>query len=367
MIRAAFRTDASTVIGTGHLMRCLTLADALRAQGAEIHFVCRLHQGHLCALIEERGFLLHRLPAPSAGSHRTGEGPTHAAWLGATWQEDAEETAAALGDFRPDWLIVDHYGLDARWEKHLRPLAGKVMVIDDLADRVHDCDLLLDQNLVAGQDERYAGRTPDGCSLLLGPTYALLQPDYARLRDRASPRVGPVRRLFVFFGGVDKEGLTLRTVNALLAPDRLDLEADIVLSATSPHFKEVEDRVAGHPDLRLHDRVPSLAPLMLASDLAIGASGATSWERLCLGLPSLVVTVADNQRAIAEELSRQGLVRWLGNSEAVAELAIRSALGELLDTGLDEAWSRKCLQVVDGRGAGRACAALTGNELLRKV
>jgi len=356
-----FRCDASISIGTGHVMRCLTLAGALRDQGADIAFACREHEGHLCALIGEQGFRVLRLSRPREAWAPAEGQPDHAAWLGADWQDDADETLSVLGDSRPDWLIVDHYGIDARWECRLRAQAGKIMAIDDLADRAHDCDLLLDQNLVARQDQRYEGKTPEGCAHLLGPAYAPLQPDYARLRDSTLPRSGPPRRLLISFGGVDRDNLTSKTVNALLTLDRPDIEAEIVLSAASPQFQDLRSRIAEHPNLRLHDRVPSLAPLILAADLGIGAGGATSWERLCLGLPSLVVTVAENQRPIAEELSRRGLVRWLGESDAVGEAEILSALEELAGAGLDEAWSSKCLDVVDGRGVERVCAVLTAH------
>ncbi|WP_082143979.1 UDP-2,4-diacetamido-2,4,6-trideoxy-beta-L-altropyranose hydrolase [Nitratireductor soli] len=361
-VRVAFRADASFAIGTGHVMRCLTLADALREQGAEIRFICREHDGHLCALIEEQGFDLHRLEAPGERREPAVDEPAHAAWVGVNCQQDADETLSALDDFRPDWLVIDHYGLDARWENRLRDHVGKIMVIDDLADRMHDCDVLLDQNLVAGQHARYGSWTPEACVLLLGPAYALLQPVYARLRKQAVPREGAVRRVLVFFGGVDKDGLTLKAVEAFLMLDRPEVTADIVLSASSPFYGKVAARLAGHSRLRLHDRVPSLAPLMLEADLAIGAGGATSWERLCLGLPSLVVTVAENQRPIAEELASGGFVDWLGHSDSVDVQAIADALGTLISTGLDAAWSRKCLEVVDGLGVDRVSSILMANR-----
>ena len=360
MRKAVFRTDASLLIGTGHVMRTLTLAEALKEQGVDVRFICREHEGHLCALIEERGFSVSRLPAPLDDWRVEEGGPAHAAWLGTDWQVDADQTLAAIKDmaWQPQWLIVDHYALDVRWERRLRGSSEKIMVIDDLADRVHDCDVLLDQNMVAGQGERYKGKVPCDCVCLIGPAYALLQPDYAPLRELAVPRMGPVRRLLVFFGGVDKDKLTSRAVNAILKLDGPGIETDIILSASSPQFDGVRNCVDRHAGLRLHDRVPSLAPFMLAADLAIGAGGATNWERLSLGLPSLVVTVADNQRPIAEELARLGLVRWLGDADAVGESQLREALEDIIDTGLDGAWSHHCLEVVDALGTQRVCSML---------
>jgi UDP-2,4-diacetamido-2,4,6-trideoxy-beta-L-altropyranose hydrolase len=357
------RTDASLTIGRGHVMRSLTLADALREHGAVVSFVCREHDGHLCNLIEERSFTVSRLSAPKPGMQAKGT-LAHAAWLGATWQEDAEQTSAAIEFMgkKLDWLVVDHYAIDSRWESALRTSAERIMVIDDLADRVHDCDLLLDQNLVAQMDIRYAGKVPAACSLLLGPEYALLQPAYGELRDRTPPREGPIRRIFIFFSGADSDNLMGRALAAFLQLNRTDIVVDAVINAAGPHTAEIRRQAAGHGNVHLHSGLPSLAPLMMAADLAIGAGGATSWERLCLGLPALVVTLSENQRPIAAELHQRGLIRWLGNRDEVDEPTIAKALDELLRRDLDENWSLRCRGAVDGSGVDRVCAALTVTE-----
>lgn len=350
-LQVIFRTDASRIIGTGHVMRCLTLAGALAKIGADVLFICREHEGHLCDLIEEQGFVVHRLPAPASG-FRAEADPIHAAWLGASWEGDAEQTGAGIKtpDVKPDWLVVDHYALDHRWEHALRPLVGRIFVIDDLADRTHDCDLLLDQNLVAGMQTRYAGKVPEDCRLLLGPEYALLQPIYAELHDRLSPREGPVRRILISFGGADRDNLTGRALAAFLSLNRPDIDVDVVISDSSPYVLDIQNQVAGHANIHLHGNLPTLAPLMARADLAIGAAGTTSWERLCLGLPALVVTLAENQRPIADGLHRQGLVRWLGHKDEVTEQSLRRALTELIEEGIDEEWSLRCRSTVDGKG-----------------
>jgi len=152
-MRIAFRTDASSQIGTGHAMRCLTLADALREQDAECQFVCREHEGHLMGYIRSRGHDTHALPRTRPSSSFESD-LAHASWLGVDWQTDAAQTRQALGNAALDWLIVDHYALDRPWESALRSSCKRIMVIDDLADRQHDCDLLLDQNY-GSSAERY--------------------------------------------------------------------------------------------------------------------------------------------------------------------------------------------------------------------
>ena len=311
-----FRADVSSVIGSGHVMRCLTLAHALVDRGASASFVCREQDGHLCDVIEARGFAVRRLP-----SLRTqGVPPSGASELSAmrdAWQDDARATREAIAHdvAHADWLIVDHYALDEQWEQALSSSVGRIMVIDDTADRPHDCDLLLDQNLVSKMVGRYATRVPDRCAMLLGPEYALLQSTYAELHDRVPPREGPIRRVFVFVGGADTANVTGRIVGALLDLHNPDLQLDVVMATGNPHAETVRERVAGHSRVTLHNGLPTLAPLMARADLAIGASGASSWERLCLGLPAIVLTMAENQRAIAEELNRRKLVRWLGDQE----------------------------------------------------
>ncbi len=352
-MRIVIRVDASLAIATGHVMRCLTLACALRQRGALVSFICREHPGHLCDLLEERGFPVSRLPAPRADVHADG-GLAHSAWLGTSWQEDAEQTRAALKG-KPDWLVVDHYALDTRWEKKLRPSVGRIMVIDDLADRVHDCELLLDQNLVAGVHSRYDGKAPEECALLLGPNYALIQPIFSELRTRVPSNEGPVRRIFVYFGGVDADDLTGRALSAFISLKRPDIEVDAVISTTSPHAVALRRMTEPHRNIRLHAGLLTLAPLMVKADLAIGAGGATSWERLCLGLRAIVVATADNQCPTTEELDRRGFIRWLGYKDKVDE----AALARELEGMIQGRSLRRCAATIDGKGVDRVSTALT--------
>lgn len=241
------------------------------------------------------------------------------------------------------------------------------MVIDDLANRVHDCDLLLDQNLVAQMHARYTDKVPAACGLLLGPEYALLRPIYGELHDRIPLRGGPIGRIFVFFGGADSSNLTGRTLAAFIRLNRPDIEVDVVITPGGPHEKAIRGQAAGNANIHLYAALPTLASLMVKADLAIGAGGATNWERLCLGLPTLVVSLADNQRPICEELHRRDLIHWLGHQDEVDEAAIAQALETYIGRDLDEGWSRRCRATIDGHGAVRVCAALavTADDDLR--
>lgn len=356
-MKVVFRTDGSTFMGQGHVMRCLTLANVLRERGADIHFVCREHPGHLCDLIVQRGFVVHRLPlAEERVDHLAG----HAGWLGALWEADAEQTRQVIQglDGTADVLVVDHYAVDHRWETVLRPSAARILAIDDLADRVHDCDLLLDQNFFSDLSTRYDGKVPPGCVTLLGPGYALLQPVYAQLHSQVELRDGPVRRIFVFFGGADIENLTGLSVAAFQELGRPDIHLDVVMTEKNSRYLAIEKAIDGWSNIRLHGPLPSLGPLMATADLAIGAGGATVWERLCLGLPSVIVSLAENQKPVSKELAEAELVRYLGHKDVVDREKIHQSLADIVDGPSLGAWSSRCHKACDGQGAGRVVSAM---------
>lgn len=320
-MKIAFRTDATLQMGSGHVMRCLTLADALKAQGAQCHFISREHPGHLLEVIRQRSFSVTGLPAalpqPSAATQdpsKHAKEPFHAAWLGCDWQTDAQQIGAILARLQPDWLVVDHYALDQRWEEAVSPHYRKLLVIDDLADRPHCCDLLLDQNL-GRQPQDYVSLVPVACQVLTGPHYALLRPEFSALRDysfkrRANPQLN---QLLITMGGVDLPNATSQILAALKAcPLPADCRITVVMGATAPWLAQVRELAAQMPwqtDVLVN--INDMAQRMADSDLAIGAAGSTSWERCCLGLPTLMVVLADNQKEAAAHLEHAGAAHCL--------------------------------------------------------
>lgn len=360
-MRVVFRVDASLEIGNGHVMRCLTLAGALRKRGATCRFASRTHPGNLLDQVREHGFEAIGLEAPG-GPPPPGEAlPPLASWLGATWQADAEQTRAAMGE-PVDWLVVDHYALDARWEKALRPHCRRILAIDDLADRDHDCDLLLDQNL-GRRAEDYAGRVPEGCELRIGPRHVLLRPEFRELRRASLERRAPGRleRLLITMGGVDAEDATGQTLEAL---KRCPLPAEccitVVLGPHAPWAEKVRLQASAMPwatDVRVDVR--AMARLMAESDLALGGAGTTAWERCCLGLPSLAMILAENQRVGALALEAAGAA-VLVESRDGRPLDLEEKMARMRPETL-QAMQRACAGIVDGAGAvrlaGRLCDA----------
>lgn len=332
--RIIFRVDASIEMGTGHVMRCLTLADALKELGAECHFICREHLGHLNALITERGHTVYSLPYSEQCQQRehniAGE-LAHASWLGATQEEDAALCAAIVQSLQPDWIIVDHYALDEQWEKALCPYCKQLMVIDDLADRQHDCDLLLDQTFGRAPAD-YLPLVPQHCQLLCGAKYALLRSEFAQWRDYSLKRreQGQLDHLLINLGGVDKDNITTEILQALAkASLPVNCRITVVMGATAPWIEEVQQQAQQLPwPTEVKVGVNNMAELMANSDLAIGAAGATSWERCCLGLPTIMIVLAPNQMLIASELQAAGAVLFI-EKEDIKERNLSRILTDL--------------------------------------
>ncbi|OGV50866.1 MAG: UDP-2,4-diacetamido-2,4,6-trideoxy-beta-L-altropyranose hydrolase [Lentisphaerae bacterium GWF2_52_8] len=331
--KIAIRADASTPIGYGHLMRCLTLAGELREAGAKVFFLCRELPGNLNARICEQGFELTVLPDHCVSKAKQEFKNPYAAWLGCTVQEDAADCDAILSSKGgADILIVDNYALDAEWEMLMRQHARVIMVIDDLAAFKHDCDLLLDQNFYLRQN-RYAGLVPSHCRVLTGPRHALLRREFAEAKKTLRKRNGELKKILLSFGGSDPDN---ETAKALVGLETLrDIELDVVIGAAHPDKDGIRKWVEQHPNARLHIQSNRMAELMAAADLGIGFGGSTNWERCFLGLPCLVVVPAENERQLNEDLATSGAIKLLGfieklRPEDYARAVASLTVGELV-------------------------------------
>jgi UDP-2,4-diacetamido-2,4,6-trideoxy-beta-L-altropyranose hydrolase len=288
-VKVAFRAEASAAIGTGHVMRCRVLAEALRERGAEI----------------------------------------------------VDDASAKV-----DWLVVDNYDLDAAWERNNRKSAARILAIDDLG-RAHDCDVLLDQNHFPDPWARYDGRLPPRARRLLGPRYALLRPEFAQAPKRG--RDGTARTVLISFGGVDAAN---DTAKAIAAVGPLKLAADVVLGEANPHAAGIERLCAGDPAFRIHRPAQNMAELMQRADLAIGAGGTTTWERCCLGLPTIQLAIAPNQEAPTRALADAGLVF---HATTLSPDLVREVLAQKERLAQQ---SRAMMALVDGEGRRRVAAAM---------
>jgi UDP-2,4-diacetamido-2,4,6-trideoxy-beta-L-altropyranose hydrolase len=352
-MKVFIRTDASVAIGSGHLMRCLTLAEELHERGAKVEFICREHPGNLIQWISDNfSFVVHKLPMENGES--ISNRSSHTAWLGSSWEADAHKVAAILRreSEKIDLLIVDHYALDVWWEQSLKPLVDKILVIDDLANRQHDCNLLLDQNFYL-RENRYQGLLSDQCVQLLGPKYALLRKEFAKIRKKRCQRARDILRVIIFFGGSDPTNETGRALSGLQNWVGLQLEIDVVVGASNPNREILQKMASAMRKTSLHVQVSNMAELIAKADIGIGAGGSVHWERCCLGLPSIITTIADNQIETTNALAKNGLLLYLGVASELDYYDFRASVGSLTDPQAYSQMARRCMEMVDGLGVSR--------------
>lgn len=312
------RTDASIQIGSGHVMRCLTVAQKLRTAGCNVLFWMEPLEGNLINYVAAQGF------------------------------DNVQQAEQA------ELYLIDHYGLNIEWEQAIRPFTKKFAVIDDLA-REHNCDLLLDQNVVPHYETRYDGKVPSDCVKLLGPKYLIMRDEFIEARHQVTKRNDEVENLLVFMGGTDH---TNETMKILLALQNFEFQhIDVVVGKGNP-YKLVIENICLERGYAFHCQINYMAKLMLQADFAIGAGGATMWERCYVGLPSSATIVADNQSVTTEFAASLGVVKNLGWHEQVTvgtyeQLLSNLSVNRMSEKGLaltqnhrPNAWLHKMLELI---------------------
>lgn len=342
-----FRVDASYKIGSGHIFRCLVIADTLKREGCNVVFICRMLQGHLINLIRDRGFEVIVLGLKSSSIDHTNDRD----WLGVSQQTDAEETLKNLKDLVIDIVFVDHYSLDTIWETMMKPIARSIVVIDDLANRDHNCDYLIDQNFRYENLNCYDDLVPKSCKKLLGLQYAIMSPEYRNYRKIISKRSGNISRVLIYFGGTDWQDMTSLALRVLSEEEFRFLEVDIVVGSNYPSLKDLKKLITNRPKTTLHQYLPNLANLMSVADLAIGAGGTTMLERISMGLPALVISLAENQLQACKSLQKEGLIHYLGSYTDITNALLSKSLRERIHNPEDNSkLSSKLSAYVDGLG-----------------
>ncbi|WP_375091243.1 UDP-2,4-diacetamido-2,4,6-trideoxy-beta-L-altropyranose hydrolase (plasmid) [Peribacillus sp. RS7] len=323
------RVDASIDIGVGHVTRCLALAGRLRRQGNSVSFICREHNGNLCDFIEINGYKVLRLPA-SQVNVKIPNYTQHSKWLGVPMSVDAIQTKKLLRKGPVDLLIVDHYAINEVWERNLREISNKILVIDDLADRKHDCDFLIDQNYFEDYPSRYDSLVPPHCKTFLGPSYVLLRDEFYDQWRKQRIRSGSVKRIVIFFGGIDQTNETGKALATFLKMGRNDIQVDVIVGRSNLHKTELASICKQYDFLHFYCQVTNIAELMCQADLSIGAGGTTTWERCFLSLPSIVWSVADNQVEICKTLGRKKIIKYLGEKETLEQTFLTQQLANLI-------------------------------------
>jgi UDP-2,4-diacetamido-2,4,6-trideoxy-beta-L-altropyranose hydrolase len=349
-----FRVDSSPEIGGGHLRRCLALASELRARQADIVFVCRNHRGNLNSEVAESGFALRELSSVARITRQASSLSQHADWLAANPEEDAADTLNALvGWGAPHALVVDHYGVEATWEGLLRKHVPRIIAIDDLADRQHACDVLVDYTPIRLDHGRYAGLVEAGTELLLGSRYALLRSEFSEKHRSPRSRDGSIRSIFVSFGAVDSAGYTLRAAKALRSAVGPAIRLEVVVGKMSPHLSSLKDYCASQPSTTLHVGARDVADVMQQCDVAVISSGVTAFECACIGLPMILAPIVPNQAEVARSLCAIPCAL-----SARGDLDFERQIGELASAMLSQSQlvqelGRNAHELVDGCGAAR--------------
>lgn len=349
-----FRTDASTEIGSGHVMRCLTLANAIRNIGGNVRFICKEHPSNLISKIIDSGYEVKRLSIRD--SDVISGSLTHYKWLGGNQKDDSQNTIDFIQPLDVDWMIIDHYAIDEYWHKKIRPYIKRILVIDDLGDRKHDCDILLDQNLGSNR-EKYHRLVPKNCGLLLGPKYALLRPEFAEWRDRSLKRrsndIIP-KNIIISLGSVDHLNITSDIINYLSDISSLDnFVFNVIVGSQCIHLDSIREAARkSSNEINIYVDTDQMAELMAQADIAIGAGGSSAWERCVLGLPSIVFILADNQKYIAKMLQEfeSSIVIQSIKELPVAIKKLQSSLND---------YSKNAAKILDGFGTSRVVDSIS--------
>lgn len=333
------RTVASAAVGAGHLRRCLSLALRLRTLGAEVAFALPSAPPPFDAWVRDRGFPLHEIGDALAAS------------------TDAERSVTVLSGC--DWVVVDDYRLDARWHEAATARGVRVAVIDDLANRPIQADLLIDPNEHDDSDAKHKKSLMPRSRLLGGCRYALLDPAYESApRYEFHPRV---RSIGIFTGGSDPGQASVMSLQACRRV--FDGLIEVVSTSANPLLQGLAAAVRGDPSARLSVDLPELAAFHARHDLQIGAGGGATWERCCIGAPALAMSLADNQDTVLPTLARRGIVAAFDGTPSDLA-ALSRAIGALIDDPRRrEVLARRSRELVDGRGALRVALAMLATRL----
>ncbi|MEM9543294.1 MAG: UDP-2,4-diacetamido-2,4,6-trideoxy-beta-L-altropyranose hydrolase [Cyanobacteria bacterium P01_E01_bin.42] len=345
------RADASRQIGTGHLMRGLALARGWQGIGGQVIFAVATELGDLQGRLQAEGMTVHRLSSDPGSI------------------EDGEETVNLAKMLRSTRLVVDGYHFDARYQQQIKTAGFKLLVIDDCGDAGHYyADLVLNQNIYA-RESLYPHREPQ-TQLLLGSRYVLLRPEFLAWRDwqREIPEVA--RKILVTLGGSDPDNVTLKVIEALQQVKVRDLEVVAIVGASNPHYEQLQGVVQqSQLSISLKRNVMDMPELIAWADVAIAAGGSTNWELAFMGLPTLIIVLADNQKEIARELDKLGAAIDLGWHETLSTREIASRCGSLaIATTQRASLQQRTAKLIDGKGVERLLLRLEPNLLkLRTV
>lgn len=352
-MKITIRADSSSIIGSGHIMRCLNLAKALKGRGCEVSFLCQKNEGSLNDwLLKEQHFDVFELEETKTFEQ----------------ERDADQSRKIIGNLKGlDWLIVDHYKIDQVWQRRLRDVAQKILVIDDLSDREHDCDAFLNQAVLDSKDNPHQDRVPESCVKFLGPRFALIDPQFLKRRQNMDPgkRSKQIQNIFSFFGGSDKDHFSLKFIEAVQNNKNRNLNYHLIVGRQTPGAEKILKEAGENDQIKTYHSIKDMAGFISTMDLFVGSGGMITWERCCLGVSGIVVSMADNQYHFSKTLGDQGCHVFLGRHQDINSKQLAEAIDALL-LNSDQIcnMSKKSFELVDGQGVDRIVRFLLEGELI---
>jgi len=331
-----FRVDSGTDVGYGHFVRCVSLALVL-SKTYKIIFLTRSLQGNLIETLNKKLFLVQKLSYKSKNINQI---------------KDANETISIIKKFsnQKNFLIVDNYNLSDKWESKIKLNINKLIVIDDLKTRKHVCDMIIDQNLHSSMKNLYQGKLPKNSIKLFGTDYVILRNQFIKERKLCSIRSLPIQKILVSFGGSDNKNYTMHTINAL-KNFNVDSKIFVVVGKANSKKKSIRNFCLKYSNFKYFEQIENMAKLMKYSDICIGSSGTTTWERCCLGLPAITVVSSIDQYDIAKAMSTKKCIINLGN-EKPNKINFIKILSKLSNNNLKN-MSKNSMKLVDGKGSSR--------------
>lgn len=350
-----FRVDSTKEIGSGHLYRCLILANSLTESGFNCIFIINKRNDKISELIK---FNRHQLKYLSIKDKLpiSEKINSHKQWLKHSWKEDAEATINILEKNFVSLVVVDHYSLDYRWERKIKKHTRKIMVIDDLDNRKHECDILLDHNYRSENNAYKKNIINNLCLKLLGLKYLIINKEYVNYKKKVTRE--NIKKILIFFGGSDSEKLTELIVGKLIKLDKNKYNVSIVIGINNDRKKSIEKLIKNLNNFKCYESQMNLASMLEKNDLVIGALGMNLWERLCIGTPSVVISKGIDQKIFGKKLASKKCIHLIGHYNEVSEKKIELRLKKFLQMKITQSMTSRLQNMVDGCGTERVANEL---------
>jgi UDP-2,4-diacetamido-2,4,6-trideoxy-beta-L-altropyranose hydrolase len=314
-----FRVDSSNIIGTGHIYRCLNLAYQYKEHN--ISFICKNHNYNLNSKISEN-YKVYELTLNNKENITLDIN----SWLGESQIEDVNKTIDVIknNNLLIDWLIIDHYGINKIWEDKIRKYVKNICVIDDFTNRLHNCNILLNQQITLEEGLlKYKNIINDDCKLYCGNDYLLLHPQYFNYINFEKNFENKIKRINIFMGGADNDNITEKiidicndyNINNINNINTYKINYDVIIGSSNKNYENIKNKIKKLKNFNIYYNLEFIGDLFEKADLCIGAPGGTSYERVLMKVPSLCICIAENQKTVLDKFISENVIKYLGTMD----------------------------------------------------